>query len=258
MIGRFISGLAFAVAMLGLGAAVTRAADVVAVLGGTYVTTLPSGADVWVDGTYVGHSPIVVDGVAAGRHGMTVTKAGYDSVETSIVVAPGTLVMSSLRLAPSTRSTVASEGGTLALRGVPPHATVTVDGASLAAPTVSLAAGTHALVVRSPHGRMTRTFAIYPGTTTGVLLVEARASERRSAVVALAEDYLPTDSFAVAGNRITVRYLGHTILAHFGDPHVRFDGSSLLFDSAPESIGGKLYLPLELLEKVTGDVSKSR
>jgi hypothetical protein len=34
------------------------------------------------------------------------------------------------------------------------------------------------------------------------------------------------------------------------------DGATVAFDSAPQSIGGKLFLPLELLQKLAGDTSK--
>ena len=90
------------------------------------------------------------------------------------------------------------------------------------------------------------------------MLVEPRDAGVRSAVVAPAEDYLPTDAFQVEGKKIVVRYAGHVVVAHVGDIGVRFDGATVEYGSAPESIGGKLYLPVELLEKLTDDTSKSR
>ena len=54
----------------------------VAPTGGVYVTTLPAGADVWVDGTYLGHSPIVLAAVGAGdSHEDTAEVAEEDVAE---------------------------------------------------------------------------------------------------------------------------------------------------------------------------------
>ncbi len=270
MMGRFISGLVASMCALAIAAHATASAAPSATpapaatadqtRGGVYVTTLPGGGDVFFDGTYVGRAPLVVDGVAAGRHMLTVTKAGFATVETTVTVVAGALSMASTRLAAAARGSNAQESGTLAVRGLTPHATVRVDGAPVASPKdpLTLEPGPHRLDVTSKEGRTTRAFTVFAGTTTDVVLSEAPAQTHRNAVVALAEDYLPTNAFAVEGSRIIVHYLSHTVVAHFGDPHVRMDGTVLAFDSAPESIGGKLYLPLALLEKVTGDVSKSR
>ncbi len=270
MMGRFVSGLVASFFALTLAVGDTALAASPATpapttttdptRGGVYVTTLPGGGDVFFDGTYVGRAPLVVDGVAAGRHALTVTKAGFATVETTVSVAAGAMSMASTRLAAAARGANAEESGALAVRGLPPHASVRVDGVPVASPKdpLALEPGPHRLDVTNKEGRTTRTFTVFAGTTTDVVLGEVPAQAHRNAVVALAEDYLPTNAFTVDGARIVVHYLGHTVVAHFGDPHIRMDGTVLAFDSAPESIGGKLYLPLELLEKVTGDVSKSR
>jgi hypothetical protein len=255
MIGRVVSVL--------LASAIAGTAGIAGaqtVLGSAYITTLPSGADVWFDGTYVGHSPLVVDALAAGRHGLTLTKPGWNTVETAVVVSGGTLATSSTRLAPGNHGAGPNEPGTLVVRGVPPGGTVAVDGAppSASREARAMAAGSHQVVVDAAGARTTRTFTIVPGTTTGLVFGASNRIERRSAVVALAEDYLPTNAFVVSGKRIVIHYLKHVIVAHFGESQVSLDGAVVAFDSAPESIGGKLYLPLELLEKVTGDVSKGR
>ena len=255
MIGRWFPGLVAVSLLSTLGASAAQPA-----CGGAYVTTLPSDADVFFDGTYVGRSPLVVDGVSPGRHGLTITRAGFASLETTVVVEAGTIVPSSTRLGDKARGEAPVERGTLVVRDVPEHATTRVDGTAFepAKRPLALPVGTHELVVETRLGRMTRPFSIYAGLATNVVLAETHVDEHRSGVVAPAEDYLPTDAFVVRGSRIVVRYLGHTIVAHFGDPKVRLDGATVVFDSAPESIAGKLYLPLSLLEKVTGDVSKSR
>ena len=255
MTGRLVSGL-----MVYAIAATVGIAEAQTALGSAYITTLPSGADVWFDGTYVGHSPLVVDAIAAGRHGLTLTKTGWNTVETTVVVTDGAFATACTRLVSGNRSARPGELGMLVVRGVPPGGTISVDGAP---PTASkdareMVAGSHQIVVDAAGARTTRAFTIYPGTTTGLVFGGSAHVQRRSAVVAPAEDYLPTNAFVVTGNRIVVHYLNHVIVAHFGESHVLLDGSVVAFDSAPESIGGKLYLPLSLLEKVTGDVSNGR
>ncbi len=229
--------------------------------GGTYVTTLPSGAEVWFDGTYVGRSPLLVDGLSEGRHTISLLKSGWNAQETAIVVSHGTVVMSSslLTAAKHQAGGALAQTGTLVVRNTPARAEVSLDGtplAALPARGLALAVGTHELAVRTAHGRFTRAFAVYPDLTTDVIVREPTGRHDHSAVVAPAEDYLPTNAFVIEGRRITVRYAGHIVIARFGETTFRLDGAATEFDSAPESIGGKLYLPLELLEKLSGDVSK--
>ncbi len=52
--------------------------------GSLYVTTLPTGADVWIDGTYVGRSPLVLGGLAGGRHTVGLTKTGWDPLQLDV------------------------------------------------------------------------------------------------------------------------------------------------------------------------------
>src|SRR5260370_37931827 len=66
----------------GVGAAAPSA-------GGGYVATVPSGADVWIDGTYCGRSPVLLDALAEGRHMLTPTKAGWNVQERRVDIPGG-------------------------------------------------------------------------------------------------------------------------------------------------------------------------
>ncbi|GAC1302286.1 MAG: hypothetical protein NVSMB19_11450 [Vulcanimicrobiaceae bacterium] len=246
---------------ISLGGATSAGADTAT--GGTYVTTLPSGAEVWFDGTYVGRSPLLVDGVAEGRHAIALLKTGWSAQDTTVTVVRGTFVMSSSRLVPAKRSGPGDTGttGTLAVRDAPSGAEVWLDGAPLVplpSRGVTVPAGAHEIAVKTGRGRTARTVTVYPDMTTDVILRETPGRRERSAVIAPAEDYLPTNAFIIEGRRIVVRYAGHVVVARFGETTFRVDGAAADYDSAPESIGGKLYLPLALLEKLSGDVSKDR
>lgn len=223
--------------------------------GAVYVTTLPSGADVWVDGTYVGHAPVLVDALLRGHHSVTLVKAGWSVQEVDVDVRPGTVSMSSTRLA-AVRATFPTATGTLTIRGAATGA-MWLDDQSWdpnARQPTKLAAGTHRLTYTTARGRISQAFTVYPDTTTEVVLREPPSGqEERSGVIAAAADYLPQTAFSVDGKRIVVRYAGHFVVAYMGETAVRYDGSVETYAGVPEAIAGKLYLPLALLEKLSAE-----
>src|SRR5471032_2614761 len=113
--------------------------------GALYVTTLPSSVDVWVDGTYVGHTPIVLDALAAGRHTVSLTKAGWQSQDLDVAVVAGSTSLSSVQMARAQSRTVRSDTGFVAIRGVSVR-DVTIDGQATKPDKTgfySASAGTH-------------------------------------------------------------------------------------------------------------------
>jgi hypothetical protein len=168
--------------------------------------------------------------------------------------------MSSTRLVLSAGDDPSNGSGSVLVRGTPPGAVLTLDGSGAAFPdrSVKLPAGEHQLTVTTAHGRTTRKFTVLADTTTQVVFAEPRPGDAHPAVVAPAEDYLPTNSFSLEGTKVVVRYAGHIVVAHLGETAMRMDGESVAFDSSPQAIGGKLYLPLVLLQKLSGDTSKDR
>ena len=228
--------------------------------GSIYATTLPSGADVFLDGTYVGRSPVLMSGLDPGRHSLTLTKAGWVVREVDVGVAGGSLSLSSTRLAPGPHAYAGDAAGKVVLRGMPPGSAFLLDGiaASVAAgQPMSMPAGRHQLTVVTPRGRTTRPIDVWPDTTTNVVLTGGHAEQDpHSAIVAPAEDYLPTDDFSLNGKTVVVHYGGHTVICRLGNTVVTFDGAARVYDAAGEVIGGKLYLPLPLLETLSGDTSK--
>ena len=221
--------------------------------GSLFVSTLPSGADVWIDGTYVGHSPALASALAAGRHNVTLTKTGWALQELVVEVRPSETAISAVRLgAKAPRGAVARATGSYMLRGVPPGAKVLVDGLAVhSLVPATLSAGEHRVVLVTARGRTALAFEIVPETTTEVLLHEPAGAEARSGVVAPVDRYLPLGVCAVEGKKIVVRYAGHVVVARFGENDVRYDGALVSYAGTPESIGGKLYLPLELLQRLS-------
>jgi hypothetical protein len=230
-------------------------------VGAVYVTTLPAGADIWVDGTYVGRAPVLVEALAPGHHALTITRTGWVVREVDVSVPAGGVAMSSTQLVAGPRAFAGTQAGTLVIRQLPPGANLTLDGAAFKAEpgrAVPLPAGTHKMIAASPKGRIERSFTVLPDTATELVLrPDAVASEAHSAVVAPADDYVGADAYTIEGSKIVVRANGHVVVAHFGDTSVRYDGAAIAYDAAPTSIAGRLYLPLALLQKISDDPSKA-
>ena len=138
--------------------------------GSLYVTTLPAGADVWIDGTYVGRSPLVLDALGTGRHSVGLAMAGWTPQQVDINVAPGQTTLSSTKL---DRAAGKLQGaGSIAIHGVP-AGTVYLDGMPVRAGkdgAFAASAGTHELAVHTPKGRLTRSVTVWPQTRTDVVL----------------------------------------------------------------------------------------
>lgn len=223
--------------------------------GALYVTTLPSGADVWLDGAYVGHSPLVLDALVAGRHTVSLTKAGWTSQDLDVAIVAGSTALSSVQLQRA-RGRLRGGSGWIALKGQAVKE-VAVDGTVLKPDKTGLVAtssGSHEVVVRTSSGKMTRTVTVYPDMRTDVILRDDETT--RSAVVAPASDYLPDGALRNDGARIVIRHGGHEVIARIGSSAYRLDGRATEFDAAPTIIGGKLYLPLELLMQLTANDPK--
>lgn len=247
--------LGFLAAAFGVACTATQAASVAG--GGMYVTTLPAAADVWIDGTYVGRSPVLADALAPGRHGVTITRTGWQAQRLPIQISGGGITMMSLRLLPTTQP---GAEGTFVLRGV--KATrVLLDGKRLfadATAPITAGPGAHELEVSTPRGKITRPFAVVPHTETEVVIRDApQTHSARAAVDAPAAEYLPDEAVRIVDRRIVVRYAGHEVIGRLGDPVVRYDGAPTTYESAPTQIAGRLYLPLDLLQKLAAAAASS-
>jgi hypothetical protein len=215
--------------------------------GSLYVTTLPSAADVWIDGTYVGRSPLVLDALATGHHTVGLTKTGWRPLQLDVSIVAGQTTLSSMRLEQQ-RTTARSPEGSIAIHGVDPEQAF-LDGIAVVRSkdgTYPATAGTHELAVRTPRGRISRSVTVWPQTRTDVVL-QPEVEPVRPSVVAPAEDYVPKSAIQVEGEKVVVRSGGHEVVAHLGLTTYRIDGKVVDYGQAPTMIGSRLYLPLDLL-----------
>jgi hypothetical protein len=227
--------------------------------GALYVTTLPSGADVWLDGTYIGHSPVVVDALVAGRHTVSLNRTGWTSQDIDVSVVAGTTAMSSVALTRTADRAVRSSDGSFTVKGIALRS-LQLDGLLIlpdATGVYTAPSGSHQLIAQTTAGKMTRAITIYPDMRTDVVLHDDDTAPH-SAVVAPASDYLPAAAVKIDGPRVTIRYEHHQVDALVGALAYRFDGRSVNFDAAPTLIGVALYLPLELLKQLTANDAKAR
>jgi len=240
---RFLCG--FAVAALTLTP--TQAGEA---YGSVYLNSLPIGADVWVDGSYIGRTPILLDGLRAGKHAVTVTKTGWRVEEVDEHIVAGVTVMSSVQLDPVKAT---ASRGSLTLHGLAAGARVRLDSGTWGPPQSSyiLPAGAHRLAVKDRGQLSARTLEIYPDQVTHVLC-RASQDEKPSWVGAPLADYLPENSANIDRGRLVIRYGGHVVVGRIGDARFSVDKRDITYDAPAGLVRGKLYLPLDLMLSITG------
>lgn len=148
--------------------------------GSVYVTTLPAGADVWLDGSYIGHSPKLIDGLLLGRHALTVAKTGWVGRDLAVTIAdPSAPVMASVVLDKSDAFAVPGTGSLVLHGSGPLPPSILVDGAPVALTkgTCTLPVGPHTVAIATPRGRMTRRVTIYADMTTEIIVRDEPESE---------------------------------------------------------------------------------
>ncbi|HEY8314272.1 MAG TPA: PEGA domain-containing protein [Candidatus Baltobacteraceae bacterium] len=221
--------------------------------GALYLSSLPSGADVWVDGSYIGRTPILLDGLKAGKHTVTVTKTGWKVSEDDQDVTGGLTTLASVQLDPL-RAHPTKESGKVVLHGLSPKARVSFDGAA-AQPLQSVyeePVGTHRLVVKEPKRRFDRDVMVYPNETTHVLY-RSPLEDTHNAVVAPVSDYFPERAAKIdSKGRLVIHWGGHVVVGRVGDARFTVDRRDVVYDAPAGMVRGKLYLPLELILAITG------
>jgi hypothetical protein len=158
--------------------------------GSIIVTTIPSGADVYIDNSYKGFSPLTIEPVSNGNHDIVLLKDGYEQTLRTINVM-GTLLTLNVALTPiptsiptatGTRQTTVTstfqpgqpspEGGvgSLSVTTSPPGAIVYVDGETKGvtpATIPGLPSGKHSvLLVLAGYSSLNTTITITSGETS--------------------------------------------------------------------------------------------
>ncbi len=227
--------------------------------GSIYVTTLPPGATVWLDGTYMGETPLFIDQLDSGRHFITLTRSGWQPQSAPADVTIGRVTTVSAVLVatnPVSRPNQNRAKGTLSIRDAN-GAKVYLDGEALGTPyeNQAVAAGDHILLVQRGSNRQTTSVRIYPDVTTTVSLTPSRQSSVPGGsddVLAPLTDYVPANDFTVSGDEITIHHDDIELECTIGSRNYTFNGKAGTLDVAPAMVANKPYLPLSLLNRIAG------
>jgi len=248
--------LVCAIALIALGSSALAAAPP---HGGIFVTSLPSGAAVWMDGVYLGETPLYADSVVSGRHALTLIHSGWAPQRTSADVTAGHIATVSLVL--DANATLANKAKGFIVVRAAPGSTVSIDGRQLSAPQQpqQLNAGDHILSVERPKvERLVEIVHVYPQLVTVVALTAAAQTASPSSdddVLVMLDQYVPTGDFSVNGSDITIHHRGVEIECTVGSKAYTFNGKAGWLAVAPAMVGQHAYLPLSLLKRIIGPVA---
>jgi hypothetical protein len=221
--------------------------------GGIYVTSLPPGAAVWLDGAYMGNTPVLVDGLPAGSHSVLLIRAGWRPQSQTVGVEPGQVVLWSARLTPATARPAGEDGRLLVRNAV--GARVFVDGIELhdGGQPRGLSPGVHIITVERNNRKTTTTVQIFPQTLTAFDASELAAAPIAQPVgneLAPLDAYVPSGDFVVNGSDIIVHYKGVELQCAVGSLTYVLNGKAGSLSVAPVMVGNRPFLPVVLLERL--------
>lgn len=229
--------------------------------GGAFITTLPAGAEVWLDGAYLGRTPAFVDDLLPGRHALTVSRSGWNVATSAFDVSVGQATAVSLVLSPIARTNGGeqqSASGILSVRGTAGDA-VFVDGTNegaLPLENKTMKSGVHIVtVVGKSTGRVTRVVEVYPDTAS---VISVAAPQTAAGIGAQADDvlapllsYLPDASVVISGEAVSVHARNLELQCTIGSRDYVMNGKAGSFSIAPALVSGKIYLPLSMLQRIS-------
>jgi PKD repeat protein len=139
------------------------------VMGSLYVSSIPSGGRVYVDGIDQGTTPITVKHLSSGSHIVRLTLSGYNDYTTSVTIINGQTTQ-----LPVTLTTTSSPTGSLQVTTTPAGAAVYVDGGSqgITPKTLSgLAPGSHTVkLTKAGYVDYTATVVVVAGTVSPIMV----------------------------------------------------------------------------------------
>ena len=214
-----------------------------------------------MDGAYLGRTPAFVDDLLPGHHALTVSRAGWNVQTAGVDVNVGQTTPISLvlqRIAPGPgRSDASKSPGSLGVRG-PAGDTVFIDGARAGVLPIEAKpaqGGFHIVTVTGKNGeRLTRVVEVFPDTLSvvSVAAIQSGAGGGGASddVLASLSAYLPGASVVIAGDVIAIHGRGLELQCSVGSRDYTLNGKPGTFTIAPALVGGKVYLPLSLLQRL--------
>jgi hypothetical protein len=168
---------ALVVILAGLGAGgfwLQQRQAAAAATGSLSIQSEPAGAEVTIDGTVRGTTPLTIS-LPPGSHAMSVTGTGGRR-EMSVSIVAGQQAVHHITWAPPEAAALASATGGLTVATDTPGDVVLIDGTEQGRTPLrleTLAAGAHVVSVRSGGSTHRRTIEIVPGVTTSLVISTA-------------------------------------------------------------------------------------
>jgi archaellum component FlaG (FlaF/FlaG flagellin family) len=137
--------------------------------GSISISSSPSGADVYIDGSYRGITPVTLSDLTTGSHTIRISQSGYNDYSTKVTVYSGETAIVSRTLIPSYTT---SQTGSISISSSPSRASVYVDGSYQGITPVTLSdltTGSHTIrISQSGYNDYSATAAVYAWQTTTV------------------------------------------------------------------------------------------
>jgi len=92
------------------------------------ISSTPTGASVYIDGTYKGGTPLVVSGLSEGSHRVRLSKSGYNDHTQTVFITAGKTTIVSANIPPIPQITMPQVIASLDVRSTPTGASVYIDG----------------------------------------------------------------------------------------------------------------------------------
>jgi hypothetical protein len=138
--------------------------------GSLYITSDPSGARIYIDGSYRGTTSIILSGLTTGSHTIRISQSGYNDYSTTATVNAGQIRTVSGTLIPLTPEP--DQTGSLSLSSSPAGADVYIDGSYRGITPVTLSGvttGSHAIIIsQSGYTDYSTTVTVYAEQTRTV------------------------------------------------------------------------------------------
>ena len=233
--------------------------------GGAYLTSLPANASAWLDGVYVGSTPVYVDDLLPGRHSVTLSAAGWQPQTVAFDVSIGRIEPVSVVMARNPGDNSSKGQGAIAVAGAPSGSHVYLDGAPLGMTPIvphPTGAGYHIVTLQPPDPKAARSMRIvnvFPGATTTISFAPPSTASiaPEDDVLEPVQTVIPDAAIAMAGTDVIIHYRGVEIECTIGSRSYTFNGKQETMSISPALVGGKVYLPRSLLARINAPASAS-
>lgn len=233
--------------------------------GGAYLTSLPANASAWLDGVFVGSTPVYVDDVLPGHHSVTLSAAGWQPQTVAFDVTVGRIEPVSVVMQRNAGDNSSKGQGAISVAGAPEGSHVYLDGAPLGAVPIvphPTGAGYHIVTLQPPNPKAPRSMRVvdvFPGATTTISFAPPSAVSiaPEDDVLEPVQTIVPGAAIAMAGSDVIIHFRGVEVECTIGSRSYTFNGKQETMSISPALLGGKVYLPRSLLARISATAGTS-